>query len=198
VADHPVRAYYDRAALYYDLSRLPFLLGRRAGVRALDLQPGHRVLEIGAGTGHNITSILSAIGTGSLTLLDFSVGMLRRARNKFSQPSVRYLASDARHMALSGTFDRILFSYSLSLIPDPVAAIQAALPHLSTNGSIVVADFGPMSGWGPARRGIRWWLDKHAVKPVHSLLASIPGTVTTSHACHLGYSSITRIQTPPC
>jgi S-adenosylmethionine-diacylgycerolhomoserine-N-methlytransferase len=191
-----VRKYYDRVAPYYDLTRLPFLLGRARVVSHLDLKPGHHVLEIGAGTGHNIRPILNKIGDGRLTLLDFSDRMLRKARSKFpSHGQVRYVASDASHFHLRTQFDRILFSYSLSLVPDPVSVLRTARKHLSQDGHISIVDFGPMAGWGPVCKAIRWWLDKHSVvaldQEIGDFLSEAPGS--TVDYTNLGYTLLARI-----
>ncbi len=49
--------------------RLFFLLGRRNAVDLLDLSDGHDVLEISAGTGHNLPLIASRISGGTLACL---------------------------------------------------------------------------------------------------------------------------------
>jgi len=196
VAADSIRRYYDRAASTYDATRLPFLVGRQAGVDALGLQSGHRVLEIGAGTGYNIGPIVSAIGPGTLTLLDFSVGMLRRARRKSaSSPQIRYVASDASRFRLRTQFDRILFSYSLSLMPDPLSVLRTACNHLTNKGIIVVVDFGPMPGWGPVRKAVRWWLGNHSVVPIyediHRYKDEAPALTVTLE--NLGYTLLAKI-----
>ena len=197
MAADPIRRYYDRTAPYYDPTRLPFLLGRQAGVDALGLRKGLHVLEIGAGTGHNIGPIVSAIGTGTLTLLDFSVGMLRRARQKFPSRTLRCVASNADRFCLRARFDRILFSYSLSLMPDPLSSLRTACDHLTHKGIIVVVDFGPMSGWGPARSAVRWWLSRHSVTPIHEDIVRFKAEAPalTVALDYLGYTLLAKIPT---
>jgi protein-L-isoaspartate O-methyltransferase len=59
---------------------LPPHLRRRAAAR-LNLKPGHRVLEIGCGTGRNFAFLREAVGpSGKVYGVDLSTGMLRRAR----------------------------------------------------------------------------------------------------------------------
>ena len=190
-----IRQYYDRTARLYDLTRLPFLPGRRVGVEALDVQDRHRVLEIGAGTGHNAAPILARIGSGSLTLLDLSAGMLETARRKRpAGAAIRYVASDACNIPLTTTYDRILFSYSLSLMPDPSGILETTRRLLKPNGAIVVVDFGPMSGWGPARSLARWWLSKHSVRPLHPDLIPLQSAgLCTIQYLHLGYTLLATI-----
>ena len=199
MAGDPIRRYYDRTASYYDTTRLPLLIGRRAGVHALDLRKGHHVLELGAGTGYNAGSVVSAIGTGTFTLLDFSVNMLHRARRKrlsqSQQAKIRYVACDATRFCLRSQFDRILFSYSLSFMPDPLSVLRTARDHLAAEGHIVVVDFGPMSGWGPLGTAVQWFLDRHSVAPIykdiHRFRAEAPDL--TLAIDHLGYTFLAKI-----
>lgn len=189
-----IRRYYDRTAPVYDLTRRPFLLGRDLGVAALDLTPGLSVAEIGAGTGRNLRPILDGIGRGTLALVDISTPMLRRARARLRDGDrVLTVAADARAFPFSGRFDRVLFSYSLSLLPDPPGILRAARALLNPGGCVAVVDFGPMARWGPARGVIRAWLALHSVRPVLEHLEAVPGADLST--CHGGYTILARI--PP-
>jgi demethylmenaquinone methyltransferase/2-methoxy-6-polyprenyl-1,4-benzoquinol methylase len=78
-----VQRMFDRIAPRYDcLNRLlTFRLDlqwRREAIRAIDLQPGDRLLDLACGTGDFLTLVE---GTGARALgIDFSEGMLRHAR----------------------------------------------------------------------------------------------------------------------
>lgn len=195
-----IRAYYDRTAPYYDLTRRPFLLGRRAAIRLLDLAPGQDVLEIGAGTGHNLQPIATRIRGGRLTLLDFSVDSLRIARGKASpEHRVHTVACDAEHLPLTGRFDRILFAYSLSLMSRPLEILAHARTYLKPTGRLVVADFGPMRRWGPARKLVHWWLSLHDVRPLSPALREFASRHGDSHieTIHLGYTLLASFPAPP-
>jgi len=150
-------------------------VGRKAGVRLLDVGPDHDVLEIGAGTGQNLPRITGDLDRGSLTLVDFSVTSLRVAARKANRAkaNVRLIAGDASHLPIRTAFDRILFSCCLSLLPQPLQILEVAAKMLKPGGFIVVADFGRMAGWGPARSLIEWWLDRHSVVPVYECLESL-------------------------
>ncbi len=168
--EHPVRSYYRRTASVYDATRWTFLYDRRFAVRALELAAGDAILEIGAGTGHNVSAFSDAVGPGGqVTLLDFSLPMLRRALTRKAGPGacrVDHICADGSRFVLRRTYDAILFSYSLSLIPDRQAALQAAIDHLEPGGRLCVLDFGRMDRWGPLRWGLRWWLGRHSVQPI--------------------------------
>jgi hypothetical protein len=44
------------------------------------------------------------------------------------------------------------------MIPDWVAAIERALEHLASGGTLVVLDFSRFHGWGPLAPLMRTWL----------------------------------------
>ena len=81
--------------------------------------------------------------------------------------------------ALFGTarFDRIILSYSLSMIPDWTRALEVAVAHLAENGELHVVDFGDQAElptW--FRTMLRSWLTRFHVQPREDLqpvLASI-------------------------
>ena len=56
------------------------------------------------------------------------------------------------HADYEGTVDRILFSYSLSMIPPFAAVLERARRDLRTGGRIVVVDF--LDARGPVARGL--------------------------------------------
>ena len=45
-------------------------------------------------------------------------------------------------------FDRVLFSYSLSMIPDWYQALEAAVAALKSTGRIHIVDFGDLTELG--------------------------------------------------
>ncbi|MFH1138824.1 MAG: class I SAM-dependent methyltransferase [Pseudomonadota bacterium] len=158
----------------YDFTRKIFLPGRDLLLGKMNLQPGERVLEVGCGTGRNLIE-LSRLYPGVLLFgLDISEVMLELAREKTK--SSRCAAVLARGSAenfslwetfgLDRPFDRIFFSYSLSMIPDWDAALTSAGLALRPGGGLYVVDFGSLTGWpGGAGRLLRWWLGLFRVRP---------------------------------
>jgi S-adenosylmethionine-diacylgycerolhomoserine-N-methlytransferase len=68
-------------------------------------------------------------------------------------------------------FDEIVFSYSLSMIPDWKQALQAASASLAQQGRIHIVDFGDLRGMiGPARKALLGWLALFHVEPRVELL----------------------------
>src|SRR5258708_19760279 len=72
----------------------------------------------------------------------------------------------------SERFDAVLFSYSLSMIPDWRRAVEAADTSLAVGGRIHIVDFGDLTGLGRAgERVLRTWLTLFHVFPRSHLLA---------------------------
>jgi len=102
--------------------------GRRRAVEAMDLAPGHRVLEVGVGTGLSLPLYPEEC---HVTAVDISRAMLRRARERVDDPRQGCRAAiDLRQMSAErlqlpgGAFDRVLLSYLISCVdrPDQVVA----------------------------------------------------------------------------
>ncbi len=165
-----VQRFYRWHAVIYDQTRWMILHRRRQAVEALDIRPDSRVLEVGCGTGLNFALSLARLDPargGSLTGLDFSADMLERARRRVERAgwtNVELVCADATTMELGRAFDRILFAYSLTMIPDWPAALARARDHLTADGVLVVLDFGRFDRWGPAGAVMRAWLRANHVE----------------------------------
>jgi S-adenosylmethionine-diacylgycerolhomoserine-N-methlytransferase len=74
------------------------------------------------------------------------------------------------------SFENVLFSYSLSMIPDWRAALAAGSRSLSPAGRLHVVDFGDLTGLGRlAERAMRAWLRLFHVTPRVEFLAALEG-----------------------
>ena len=158
----------------YDLSRAYYLLGRDQLIAELDLAPGETVCEIGCGTGRNLVLMARRYPQARLMGLDASTEMLRSARTKVERagladrlPLVHGFAErfdPAAAFGLSEPLDRIVFSYSLSMIPPWRESIEHALRSLKPGGRVHIVDFGDQAGLpGWFRRMLFWWLDLFGV-----------------------------------
>ena len=158
----------------YDLSRAYYLLGRDQLIAELDLQPGETVCEIGCGTGRNLVLMAERYPQARLMGLDASTEMLRSAQAKVDRagltdhlPLVHGFAEQfdpAAAFGLSEPLDRIVFSYSLSMIPPWQASIEHALRSLKPGGRVHIVDFGDQAGLpGWFRRVLFSWLDLFGV-----------------------------------
>ncbi len=167
--DHMYR--YQRHV--YDLTRKYYLFGRDTLIGELNAGPGISVLEVGCGTGRNLALIGKHFPRARLFGLDISAEMLASAGAKLSRrgrsPAMLRVANatdfDPRLFGETG-FDRIVISYSLSMIPDWQGAIDAAIAALNPGGSLHIADFGQQERLPASfRRLLRGWLTRFHVTP---------------------------------
>jgi S-adenosylmethionine-diacylgycerolhomoserine-N-methlytransferase len=155
-----MRRYGRLTARWYDLlSGEPvYGVGRRLAVAALDLRPGHRVLDLGCGTGLNLPALVEAVGpAGSVVGLDRSAAMLARARRRPAargRTRVRLVEGDATRAAAvaatarDGLFDAVISTYALSLMPDVDAVWAGVRPVLRPGAGVAVVDMAlPTGPW---------------------------------------------------
>ncbi len=187
---------YRHQRRIYDLTRRYYLLGRDRLVTELDPPEGGRVLEIACGTGRNLRRIARTYPGRTLCGLDISQEMLRSARAALG-PQARLVQADACDFdgaALfgSGGFDRVVLSYSLSMIPDWQAALRQGAQQLRPGGELHVVDFGGQT------RLPRWfgallhaWLARFHVTPRCDLLRQMQA-VAREQGMGLRVSSLYR------
>ena len=137
-----VERLYRRHAPFYDATRRFLLPGRRRAIEALDVRPGDRVLDFACGTGLNVPHLERA-GAGEIVGIDLSEAMLTRARRK--HPRARFLRGDMREID-AGKARRVICTYGISLLSDPVPAIRSFHQHVALGGRLVILDFGRPAG----------------------------------------------------
>jgi S-adenosylmethionine-diacylgycerolhomoserine-N-methlytransferase len=139
--------FYRWQAPFYDWTRPFFLFGRGRMVDGLDVGPGHVVLDVGCGTGWSFPRLLRR--SARVVGIEVSEPMRRRAM------ALGGASLDPRpygtHDAYRAQADRVLFSYSLSMIPPYAEAIESARADLRRGGRIGVVDFldaqAPLDRW---------------------------------------------------
>jgi S-adenosylmethionine-diacylgycerolhomoserine-N-methlytransferase len=174
---------YRRQRHIYDVSRKWFLLGRDRLIEDLRPGAGAAVLEIGCGTGRNLIVAAQRYPNAQFFGIDVSTNMLTSAIEAIGQAGlssrVRVAHADATAfdpLALFGRprFERIMISYSLSMIPGWHAALDVALSLLASGGRLQVADFGGQEGLpGWFRTLLRAWLAHFHVTPRDTLEARL-------------------------
>ncbi len=154
----------------YDFTRKYYLFGRDTLIEGLDARPGMRVLEVACGTGRNLAKIAKAWPGVRLFGLDISAEMLKSARAALGAEAQLgegdACSFDAAALLGEPQFDRIVLSYSLSMIPDWEGALSHAAGLLAPGGELHVVDFGDLAGLPrPLARMLRAWLAKFHVAP---------------------------------
>jgi len=142
-----VQRRYNRLASMYPLFNLVFWLPLNIRARAisrLELTPGDKVLEVGCGTGRNLSRLVETVGpTGEVLGVDCCDAILAKATElseRHQWNNVRLWQQDASEMLLPAPVDGVLFSLSYSVIPKPVNALEKAWEHLRHNRHVVIMD----------------------------------------------------------
>jgi demethylmenaquinone methyltransferase/2-methoxy-6-polyprenyl-1,4-benzoquinol methylase len=138
-----VAAMFDDVAARYDLTNDVLSLGqtrlwRRAVAQALDVAPGERVLDLGAGTG---TSSLPFLAAGATVVpCDFSLGMLREGKKR--HPELPLTAGDATRLPFAdGVFDAVTISFALRNVHDTDEALREMRRVVRPGGRLVICEF---------------------------------------------------------
>lgn len=143
--DH-VREAYDRSAVFYDLATQDDDYDRWVGLYADLLRehgtPGHRLVDLGCGTG-KASLRLAAYGF-HVTGVDLSPEMLRVARAKPGAARVRLVTGDLRHLPGGlGPFDvAVTFGEPLNYLENEneLLAAFSGVARLLTPGGLFVFD----------------------------------------------------------
>lgn len=176
---------YRRQRHIYDVTRKYYLFGRDRLIEMMQPDSQACILEVGCGTARNLISLARRYPGRRFFGLDASEAMLETAERAITQAGLsdqirlaRVYAEDLdlSTFGIDRGFDDIVFSYSLSMIPDWRGALAAASAVLSRNGRIHVVDFGDFEGMPrPARWALLAWLRHFHVKPRVELMRELEG-----------------------
>jgi len=185
----------------YDLTRRYYLLGRNDLIAALKPPSGGTVLEIGSGTARNLILTARHYPDARLFGIDISAEMLKSANATLARNGlgdrIALAQADATRFEpadLFGvtSFDRVFFSYSLSMIPGWETALYQAMQAVAPGGELHVVDFGQQSalpGW--FGEGLRSWLARFHVTPRQNL-GEVMATIAAGHQADLSFSELYR------
>ncbi len=196
----------------YDFTRKPYLLGRDKLIGELSPPDGGRVLEIGCGTGRNLVMAARHWPRARFYGSDVSGEMLERAEWNIARAGmgerVTLVQADAtetgaRPLFGEMAFERIYFSYTLSMIPGWHAALEKAIGQLAPGGALLIADFGDMREWPDLpRRGLAAWLNLFDVEPRTGLEAALRSLAREHGLCcdfvrlYGGYAFLAALRKP--
>jgi S-adenosylmethionine-diacylgycerolhomoserine-N-methlytransferase len=150
----------------YDFTRKYYLLGRDALIGELNVRPGETVCEAGCGTARNLILMARRYPEGRFFGFDASAVMLKTAEGSLEKAGLKgkvplevALAQtfSANAFGLAEPFDRVVFSYALSIMDDWQAAADHALTQIKPGGKLHVVDFGNQDG---LPRWFKWVLGK--------------------------------------
>jgi ubiquinone/menaquinone biosynthesis C-methylase UbiE len=142
---------YSGLARGYDIDeKLMLLAGIRMGryrklaVEELHLKPGDTVIDLGCGTGLNLSMLEKAVGpTGRIIGVDITEAMLAEAEKKIRKNgwnNVEFVNSDMSEYEFPEA-DGILSTCAITLVPGYDAVIRKGAVALKAGGRFAIMDF---------------------------------------------------------
>lgn len=137
-------AFFDKIAPVWDNNevlstpeRVNFILD------FMDIKRGQDILDLGTGTGVLLPFLAERIGEkGEIVAVDYSEGMLERAKAKFSQltPRPQFLKLDFENETIPGEYDKIILYCVYPHLHTPVETLKWLLKvNLKDEGAIYIA-----------------------------------------------------------
>lgn len=139
--------FYRDQASNYDEFRKKLLWGREDLIQKIDFSKVSTWCDLGCGTGSNLISALPYLNPNSkVYLFDLSESLLEIAQkiNLESRSDINLYIQKQDVTQLptaSESVDLVTFSYSLTMIPDWIAALKEAERILKPGGVIAIVDF---------------------------------------------------------
>lgn len=145
---------------------------RQALVDALDVRPGHRVLELGCGTGQ-VTKRLEAAGADVLAV-DALPGMMRRAHRR--APATKLVTGDVLSAEVGSGYDRVVLSFLLHNFDEEgrVRLLRRASSALVDGGRIGILDWRAPDGHV---RAALWRSLLRAIEPSPTVAEIVDGAL---------------------
>jgi methyltransferase of FxLD system len=193
----------DARGLPLSSSSQPAIMAKM--LELLDPQPGHRVLEIGAGTGYNAALLAHIVGSrGRVTSIDIDPELARQARRSLRDAGVRatIVVGDGRQgHPPNAPYDRLIATAGADEIPrawleqvaeggrlelplrlDPERGAIQLIPVLERHGGRLRSIGLTWGGFMPLHGGDGGWRPPpatlsafHSIRGQHTGLASING-----------------------
>lgn len=165
---------FDKVAEKYDITNDVLSLGqtrswRKAVLKAVDPQPGERILDLAAGTGTSTEPFFKA-GADPVAC-DFSAGMIEVGKKRY--PHLTFVQGDALNLPFEDeSFDAVTISFGLRNVNSTLKALQEMFRVTKPGGRLVVCEFSHPT-WSPFRTVYMEYLMK-ALPAVASKVSSDP------------------------
>ena len=141
-----------------------FLNARKQILLSTPFSGEEKILFVGVGTGADLELI--DYSDLDITAIDYSPDMLGKAIKKFKDSTIQFLEMDAQNMIFEDeTFDYVVASLILSVVPDANKCFQEMSRVLKHKGKIIIFDkFAP--------KNKKLSLSKVLLRPIISVLGT--------------------------
>lgn len=163
---------FDGVARRYDRTNSVLTLGydrrwREMTRKALDPQPGERILDLAAGTG--VSTVAFARSGAWCVSADFSVGMLRGGDAR----ELPRVAADAMHLPFAdNSFDAVTVVFGIRNFHNTVAALREMWRVIKPGGRMLVCEFS-RPRFRPFR-SVFYWGMKRVAPTIARVVSSNP------------------------
>lgn len=204
--------HYRYQRYIYDATRTHYLIGRRHLIADLKPAQGETVLEIGCGTAWNLIRTAKRYPDARIYGVDVSNAMLDTARASIRKQGLAGRITVAQADATNfqaidvldrAQFDRVFFSYALSMIPGWRQALALGAGHVAPGGRLHIVDFGQCERLPTAfKQGLFAFLDHYTVTPRADLedevrrVAASRGFEVEFSRLHRGYTDYAVLSRP--
>ena len=135
-----VERVYQKLAGVYDYTFGPTLHpGRLEAIEKMSIHPGDDVLEVGVGTGINLSLYPRSC---TITGVDLSSKMLEKAQKRIVEKGLthcRVMEMNAEQMAFAdNSFDVVYAPYVISVVPDPVKVAREMYRVCRPGGRVII------------------------------------------------------------
>ena len=161
-----VRKDWDRGAAGWERFEPQFMYSLSSVdpslVRALAPARGHRVLDVGCGSGEPTLLVAQLVAPGPVLGLDVSREMLAVARRRAKSrgvTNVRFRIGDAARLETRRRFDRVVSRYGIMFVTDVPETLARIHATLRRGGRAAFAV------WGPAERNPFFRVRAEAARP---------------------------------